>query len=153
MHAMADDFRSRYDSLSDEALLAENREELVDLARECLDGEMARRGLAPPATEPEPKPAENLAPGDELVPVADFLSREEGDLARGLLESAGIPCGHASGQTTGTDWSMTGSLRLLVPARFLDQARELLESPVSEEELAAEAEAAAEAAEDGHKEA
>jgi hypothetical protein len=36
-----------YDSLSDEALLAVDRNELVEMAQTILDEEVARRGLAP----------------------------------------------------------------------------------------------------------
>jgi hypothetical protein len=37
-----DDFRLRYAELSDEGLLSINREELVDLARQCYDEELPR---------------------------------------------------------------------------------------------------------------
>jgi hypothetical protein len=40
-----DDFRRRYEELSDEALLELDRDDLVDLARDCYDAELARRGL------------------------------------------------------------------------------------------------------------
>ena len=45
MDVDADEFRNYYESLSDEALLALNREELVDIARACYDSEVAHRRL------------------------------------------------------------------------------------------------------------
>ena len=38
--------RAHYASLSDEALLAINREELVKTAQQCYDNELAQRDLA-----------------------------------------------------------------------------------------------------------
>ena len=43
MQVDLDDFRRRYTELSDEALLELDRDELVDLARDCYDAELARR--------------------------------------------------------------------------------------------------------------
>ena len=45
MNLDADDFRKRYSELSDEGLLSINREELVEVARQCHDQELVRRGL------------------------------------------------------------------------------------------------------------
>ena len=145
MHATADDFKAHYASLSDETLLDENRDELVEVARQCLDEELARRGLKQ-AVETEavvpPTPAD---PGDEMVAAAEFSSAEEADLARALLDSAGIPCFLAN-EHAGYNFNLPNGLSglpLLVPARFLDQAVEILAAPVSEDDLAAQAEAAA----------
>jgi hypothetical protein len=136
-----DDFRRHFGILSDEALLSTNREELVENARECYDAEVARRGLnSPPGDE---IPAEETSPehktdAGELVLIATYNIPEEASMARGLLQSAEIP------------WSLENEyaglggfqLRLLVPAAFEEQAREVLETEISDEELAAQAEAA-----------
>jgi hypothetical protein len=132
-----DDFRQRYESLSDEALLEESRDELVELARQCLNAELARRNLTPPVAEVPP--VENPEPDEELVPVATFASLDEAEAAWGLLDSAGIPCSlpkHHSG------YNFKGGGPLLVPVGMLDQAREMLAAPVPEEEVVAAAEAA-----------
>jgi len=130
-----DDFRRRYAELSDEALLDLNRDDLVDLARDCYDAELARRGLH----RDSPPPAEVEDHG-ELVEAARFSSSSEADLARALLESAAIPC-YMENEFAGKTLRATDALRLFVPASLLDTAREILEAPVSEEDLIAQAEA------------
>jgi hypothetical protein len=133
-----DDFRRRYAELSDEALLELDRDELVDLARDCYDAELARRGLRRSSTSP---PATEVQDHGELVEVAMFLSSSEADLARALLESAAIPC-YFENEFAGKTLRVSGGgFRLFVPATLLENAREILNSPVSEEELIALAEA------------
>jgi hypothetical protein len=144
--AATDDFQKHYESLSDEALLEEHRDELVETARECLDKELARRGLtaqmkAAEAAEEQP----SNDPGDQMVAAAVFSNADEADLARALLESAGITCFLANEHTAGFNFTLSNDisgLPLLVAARNLDQAREILAAPVSDAELVAEAEAA-----------
>lgn len=137
MQVDLDDFRRRYAELSDEALLELDRDELVDLARDCYDAELARRGLrrtsnSPPATEKQDH--------GELVEAAIFSSSSEADLARALLESAAIPC-YFENEFAGKTLRVSEGFRLFVPATLLENAREILNSPVSEEELIAQAEA------------
>ena len=52
MEVSLDDFRRHFEILSDDALLATNREDLVESARECYDEEVTRRGLNTPSIEP-----------------------------------------------------------------------------------------------------
>jgi hypothetical protein len=137
----ADDFRRHFELLSDAALLETNREDLVESARGCYDEEVARRGLnSPPAGgEPAAEPVTHQAsPGEELVVIATYIIPEEASLARGLLESAEIPY-HLE-----NEFAALGGfqLRLLVPAAFEAEALEVLEAEISDEELAAQAEAA-----------
>jgi Putative prokaryotic signal transducing protein len=133
-----DDFRRRYAELSDDALLDLDRDDLVDLARDCYDAELARRGLRCSSSSP---PATEVQDHGELVEVARFSSSFEADLAKELLASAAIPCyleNEIAGRTLrGAD----GFLRLFVPASLLENAREILDAPVSDEELIAQAEA------------
>lgn len=49
--------REYYGSLTDEALLAVDRSDLVEMAQQCYDGEISRRGLARPRRFPD---ADNL---------------------------------------------------------------------------------------------
>jgi hypothetical protein len=137
-----DDFRRHFAILSDEALLATGQEDLVDAARTCLEEELSRRGLKPAgqsAVETEEAPApEPVNPDDELVEIATYSVAEEANLARGLLESAGIPL-HLANEYV----SLGGfQLRLMVPAAYEEQALEILATEISDEELAAQAEAA-----------
>ena len=141
-----EDFKRHYAMLSDAALLEIDRDELVDVARACYDAELAERNLAPEESQPG-APAREM-PGSEgdgdLQLVGTFLSIEEANFARGLLQSADVPCSLENEFAAG--FSATGALRLLVPASAYDRACEILETEISEEELIAQAEA--EAAED-----
>jgi len=138
-----EDFKRHYALLSDAALLEIDRDELVDVARACYDAELAERNLA--LEEPEPSaPAmeatETPADGD-LQLVGTFLSMDEANFARGLLQSADVPCSLENEFSAG--YSGPGALRLLVPSSAYDRACEILETEISEEDLIAQAEAEA----------
>ena len=141
-----EDFKRHYAMLSDAALLEIDRDELVDVARACYDAELAERNLAlPGGEETAPPVAPGTPPEDgELQLVGTFLSIEEANFARGLLQSADVPCSLENEFSAG--YSGPGALRLLVPASVYDRACEILETEISEEDLIAQAEA--EAAED-----
>ena len=142
MEVTPEDFRRHFELLSDDALLDTDREDLVDIARQCFDEEVSRRGLnvaddapgvAAEASEPR------ASDGEELVLLATFVSGDEVSLVRGLLESASIPSHVVNplGSLAGIEF------RLMVPAAFEEQALEVLEMQISDEDLAAQAEAAA----------
>ena len=137
MQVDLDDFRRRYAELSDDALLELDRDDLVDLARDCYDAELARRGLHRSSSSP---PATEVQDHGELVEAAIFSSSSEADLARALLESAAIPC-YLENEFAGKTLRVSDGFRLFVPATLLENAREILYSPVSDEELIALAEA------------
>ena len=141
-----DEFRRHYDSLSDEALLEVNRDELVEVAQQCYDVELAHRGIQRESQMPAApeKPIES----QEWVQAAAFLSAEEANLAHAMLESAAIPA-HLESKNT-SSWTGFGGLRLLVPSAFLEEAKVIIASPISEEELIAQA--AAEPAPDSEEE-
>jgi hypothetical protein len=144
MKADAEDFRRQYASLNDESLLEINRDDLVPVAQQCYDVELALRGLDSPK-EPEqetraapPKPLENL------IELASFADPSEATVARSILRFADIPC------ALSTDLPLAGSVlnvayevKLYVPSEFADEAEAILDSKISDEELAAQAEAAA----------
>jgi hypothetical protein len=140
-----EDLRKHFDRLTDEALLDVAREDLVDLARDIYDAEVARRGLKhPTVTPPSTQEQEERGPIG-LVALEEIGNPAEVMLARALLESAGIPS-----WTQAELWNMGGragpapkELKLMVPAEMVEQAREVLATPISDEELAAQAEAAA----------
>jgi hypothetical protein len=87
MQGTVEDFKHAYHSMSDDALLAINADELVDAARKCYDEELAARSLIPSSLQPAAQPA----PPDELVCVAVFNLKRDADLAQSVLESAEIP--------------------------------------------------------------
>jgi hypothetical protein len=147
-----EDFKRHYALLSDDALLDLDRDELVDAARPYYDAELAERKLARPDAEGGVRSAD---PGvdapsqaeDGLQLVATFLSLDEANFARGLLQSADIACSLENEH--GGPWAGIGQLRLMVPASAYDRACEILEFEISEEDLIAQAEAEpAEASED-----
>ena len=69
---------------------------------------------------------------DEWAQVAEFYSEAQARAAHALLKSAAIPS-FLKGTVT--------AIQLMAPPSFLEQARELLDSQISEEDLIAEAEA------------
>lgn len=144
MKVDADDFRRVYDSLNDEALLAVKRDDLVEVARQCYDVEVAKRGLAARGDAAAvPAPASAAAASEELVEVATFTDADDARLARDLLQSAEIPSYLATDAKLPGNMSAPSGFRLSVSPSLLDQAREVLDTQVSDEELAAQAEAAA----------
>ncbi|HTS46983.1 MAG TPA: DUF2007 domain-containing protein, partial [Bryobacteraceae bacterium] len=76
----------------------------------------------------------------ELVLFSTFETLEEANLVRALLESAEIPV--KLDNELSSQWTGAGGLRLMVPASSLQQAEEILQAQISEEDLTAQAEAA-----------
>jgi|SRR5690348_3371763 hypothetical protein len=137
MDVNLDDLRRHYSSLSDDALQAINPDDLTAAARDCLNQELANRGLNLKDNAAPEEEQESSAKTPDFVEAATFHSYSEGSLARAVLRSAEIPA-FLDEQRSGL-----GTLKLWVPPDFLEQAQEILETPLSEEELAAQAEAAA----------
>jgi hypothetical protein len=145
MDVSLDDFRRHFGILSDDALLATRREDLVESAQQCLDEELSRRGLLTGesdsgAVAAESAEAEPDSAGGEPVSIATYTVAEEASLARGLLRIASIPC-HLANEYTGLGGFQ---LELMVPAAYVEQALDVLGAEISDEELAAQAEAAGE---------
>lgn len=140
MDVSLEDFRKHFELLSDDALLETNRDELVEAAQQCYDAEIARRGLHEPEPEPEEPQVQPTAEpeGGKLVLIETFIIPEEASLARGLLSSAEIPF------MMENELAPLGGfqIQLLVPENYAADAREILSHEITEEELAAQAEAA-----------
>jgi hypothetical protein len=139
----AEDFIRHYESLSDEALLEIDTGELTQLACRCHADEVARRGLDSGAIGDEDMaeaaPDAAVEAEEELVCIVEYDYPDEADLARGLLEAADIPAKIES---------EPGVVRLMVPEKFSKEALMMLVTPLSDEELEAQAEAAANPDED-----
>ena len=148
MKVTADDFRRTYADLSDEALLEMNREELTAVAQEVYDEELASRGLA--AEGEEAGAAAASTSEADLVEVARFDNTDELDLARALLKSANIPSFLSSDPSLPGIFRATRSAwhELYVRSDDVEEALAVIESEISEEELAAQAEAAGETQEE-----
>ena len=141
-------FRRHFAELSDEALLAIEREDLVDAAKACFDEELSSRGLAAAPTDPVAEHPEAIP--EELVPIAKFVSPDEATYFVVLLRHEGIPAQLTSEHAIEFRhlWNPAlGGIQLLVPAPLAEEAGAILDASVSEEELAAQAEAAAAEAE------
>lgn len=127
--------RRQFADLSDKGLLAIDRKDLVDLAQQYYDAEIAQRAL-----HPSVEAIAEQVPDEELVPVATYLSLEEARMGRALLETANIPAKLENEFSSA--WTGFGGLRLMVPVSLEEEAAEVLESRISDEELARQAEAA-----------
>jgi hypothetical protein len=153
-----DALRKQVAMLSDEALLEVDRDDLVEAARQVYEDEAASRGIGWPLSEEGggegEDGAEGADPGEELVSIALYETVEEARFARALLANEGIPVWFAGELSPA---KMTGDpksgLELVTLPEHLDQALEVLQSEVSEEELARQAEEAGEELEEEEDEA
>lgn len=75
-----------------------------------------------------------------MVLLSTFDSLEEANLVRALLASADVP--FKLDNELSSQWTGAAGLRLMVPASSLEQAEELLQAQISEDDLIAQAEAA-----------
>jgi hypothetical protein len=90
-------YRRHYDSLSDEALLEINPNDLNDEAQACHAEEIERRGLtsntaAPDADEESPEWLDEAACACTFAGYQGDNSAAEAETAREILVNAGIPC-------------------------------------------------------------
>src|SRR5664279_1687901 len=126
MKVSVEDFRRQFAALSDEGLLDIERLDLVELARTCYDDEVARRQLKAPTPPPAPtRAAESHDEGEDFAVVETYETEKEAVLAREMLRAAGIRAQLGA-----------GGLAVLVPVSTREDAREVLDSQISEEELA-----------------
>ena len=136
MEIEPEEIKRTYAEMSDEGLLSINRNDLTELAQPYYDAEIAERGLHHESSSD----VETDAGHEELVVVETFVSPEEAALGRALLRSAEIPA-YLENELTSA-WTGIGGLRLMVPKSVFEQAKEILETRISDDELAAQAEAA-----------
>jgi len=140
MKLSVEDFKRLYAEMPDEELRSLDRQELTEVARQCYDAELKRRGLpAEPArrtlqTIAAPEEPEEIAPESEevleaaveqeeeedLAPAAIFTLRVDAKAARARLQSAAIPAFLEDDTLAG------GGFRLLVAASYVEQAHEVL---------------------------
>ena len=151
--------RDHYASLSDEALLAIERDDLVDLAQRCYDEEVGRRKLASRTArsatreDEDEELDEELLSGDEpdwLNDASEVLTRADrpGSVptdamveARDALEAAGIPCHIELSEIPETNDASpppTHLWRLLVPGNLNLRATSVLERDIFNHDFEAE---------------
>ena len=129
-------FAARYASMSDAELieLAAKSWELSDAAWDALEDELDRRGIEAPAPEEVPQ-IEALEKRD-LVLLRRFRDLPEALLAKGMLESTGIPCSLADDNMVRLDWfisNLLGGVKLMVDAEDFAEASRVLNEPAPEE--------------------
>ena len=97
-------FAAQYAAMSDGELLklAARSWELSDAAWDVLEDELERRHLELPT--PEPIPQIEAPEKRNLVLLRRFRDLPEALLAKGKLESAGVPCFFADDNTVRMDW-------------------------------------------------
>ncbi|HET8827600.1 MAG TPA: hypothetical protein VFM77_20840, partial [Terriglobales bacterium] len=103
-------FAARYASMTDAELieLAAKSWELSDSAWDALEDELDRRGLEPP--NPQEVPQVESPEKRNLVLLRRFRDLPEALLAKGMLESAGIPCFLADDNMVRLDWFISNLL-------------------------------------------
>ena len=123
-----------YSAMSDEELeqIAQSADELSDAAREALQAETVRRGLAPAAPPP---PGVDVVELGDLVTLRQFRDLPEALLAKGSLESAGIESQLVDDNMIRMDWfisNLLGGIKLKVHAEDVETANEILNQPIPE---------------------
>jgi hypothetical protein len=130
--------------LSDEALVALERSDLVEDAQPYYDHEIRQRGLTLEGSE-DPPGDSGPKPGwlDEAACVAEFggmNSTSEAQNARDVLENAGIPCYIQMQKLdpAGDRRQSQYEFRLLVPGKLNLEAVSLLDKEIFNAELEAQ---------------
>jgi hypothetical protein len=152
--------REHYASLSDQALVAINRADLVETAQKCYDEEIGRRKLAPRTTLSAQPVDENIEIDEELPPseeepdwledAAEVLSRvaqpesaPSGAMVEAFqtLEAAGIPCHLDLFERPASDLASprpTHLWRLMVPFELNLRAASILDRDIFNQDFEAE---------------
>jgi hypothetical protein len=110
--------------------------DLTDVARASLTAEMARRGMVPGDV---PGVSRQEAHDRPLVTVEYFYSVLAAELAKGILESSGIEAFLKDDNVSRIYMPVVvGGMALQVDPENVDAARELLEHPLPDSEIASE---------------
>ena len=147
--------RRHYSFLSDEELLALNRNDLIEMAQKCWDEEVERRGLDEPqesdaasddeAAETEASSEGNVDAGwlDEAVCACSFVGDPGGSPASDavkVLDDAGIPCEVTAMEiSSALDRHLAEyEYRVMVPAPLNLKARSVLDKEIFNPQLEAD---------------
>lgn len=131
-----DELIQTYRSASDHELieLALTYDSLTAVAQSALRAEFARRGLEPPEIPNDPS-----APAPEfqrLVTVQQYRDLTEAQVAKGVLDSAGIPCCLRDENAVRLEWvwsNLLGGVRLQVNEQDREAAQAVLAQPIPEQ--------------------
>jgi hypothetical protein len=129
-----DELIQTYRSASDKELieLALAYDSLTEVAQSALRAEFARRGLEPPEIPDDPPTAEF----QRLVTVQQYRDLAEAQVAKGVLDSAGILCCLRDENAVRLEWvwsNLLGGVRLQVNEQDREAAQEVLAQPIPEQ--------------------
>ena len=129
-----DELVNVYRSASEAELLeiAGNYDSLTPAAQGVLRAEFDRRGLQPPEV-PDPSP---VAAYQRLITVRQYRELSEAQVARGVLESAGIACYLRDENAVRLEWvwsNLLGGVWLQVREEDREAAEEILTQPIPEQ--------------------
>jgi hypothetical protein len=129
-----DELVETYRSASDRELLdlALTYDSLTDAAQSALRAEFGRRGFEPPEV-PDAPPAPEF---QHLVTVRQYRDLTEAQLAKGILDSAGIFSFLRDENTVRMDWvwsNLMGGVRLQVGEQDRDAAQAVLAQPIPDQ--------------------
>jgi hypothetical protein len=135
-----------YASQTDEELenVAAQAHELTEVAREALRAELTKRGLYVGQLE-EPAPEQDAAEFRNLVTIRTFWNLMEAELAKGLLDAAGIEPFLFDDNMVRLDWfnaNALGGVKLRVDASNVEAANQVLEEAAAEAASSEEPESA-----------
>ncbi len=124
-----------YAGMSDEELgkIAATGYELSDIARQVLQTEISRRGASIPIA---PDPGFDVYELNQTVVVRQFRDLHEALLAKGCLESAGIPADLVDDNMVRLDWfysNLLGGIKLKVRPEDVEAANQILDQPIPEQ--------------------
>jgi hypothetical protein len=124
-----------YSHQTDEELeeIAKHGEDLTDVALQSLRAELSRRGLTqdPPEEFPDADQAEPIF--RNLITVRSYWNLLEAELAKGVLEAAGIECFLFDDNMLRMDWFNAiaiGGVKLRVDPQNVDEATRILNESV-----------------------
>lgn len=153
MEIDVESLRRYYSSLSDEALMALDREDLTEVAQKCWDGEIARRGINElpesdaasddGAGEAETSSEGELDPGwlEDAVCACSFAGDPGGSPAADavkVLDDAGIPCEVTTVEVPSAAGRQEYEYRVMVPAALNLKASSILDKELFNPELEAD---------------
>ena len=129
-----DELAQTYRSASDNELLelALAYDSLTEAAQNALRAEFEHRGLEPPVIPDEPPAVEF----HKLVTVQQYRDLAEAQVAKGVLDAAGLPCYLRDENALRMQWvwsSLLGGVRLQVNEQDLEAARAVLMQPIPEQ--------------------
>lgn len=132
-----DELAQTYRSASDNELLdlALAYDSLTDVAQNALRAEFERRGLDPPEI-PEIPDAPPAAEYRQLTTIQQFRELADAQVAKGALESAGIPCYLRDENALRMQWvwsNLLGGVRLQVNEQDREAAQAVLTQPIPEQ--------------------